>query len=93
MKCHRCGGYGHLSRDCATPAETFGGGKGKGGKAATEREAARRAETEARTAVEDQSAAERVEKGREEKGTRARVGSAEKWGTNSGNVPKARSEE
>ena len=27
-KCHRCDGYGHLSRDCATPAK----GKGKDGK-------------------------------------------------------------
>ena len=28
MKCHRCGGWGHLQRDCATPSKGKGFGKG-----------------------------------------------------------------
>ena len=38
-RCSRCSGFGHLARDCATPADVFGGkggvkggGKGGGGK-------------------------------------------------------------
>ena len=38
MKCHVCGGMGHLARNCPTPSNPKGGGKGgksggKGGKA------------------------------------------------------------
>ena len=33
VQCQRCGGRGHIQRDCATPAPSKGGGKGmsKGG--------------------------------------------------------------
>jgi len=30
-QCYKCGGYGHLARDCATPVEAKGKGKGKKG--------------------------------------------------------------